>query len=189
MAALDAKQQASLNAVLYDAVISRNLDRVKLCISRGSQLGPADMGSYFSARSENPVPLAHLAYRYHKPEVLETLVKSGMPIDQPDSGGYTALARAVRDQNLACVKQLLELGANPLSASSNGWTILAMAREDDNRGAGHDAIIDALLNALPAAGGDFNAAAPNARGVATSEDIQVSKPISLAPHRKGGFEL
>jgi ankyrin repeat protein len=189
VASLDDKQQASLNAILYDAVIDRNLERVKLCVSRGAQTGPADMGEYFDGRNDAAAPLAHVAYRYYDAKVFEALVHSGMPIDEKDSSGRTALALAVTDQNYDCTKQFVALGANPLSVDDDGRTILDKARENSGyQSSSHDAILDTLLTAMPAAGNDFNASAPTP-ATSTAEDIQVSKPISLTPHKKASFQL
>ncbi|TAL37260.1 MAG: ankyrin repeat domain-containing protein [Alphaproteobacteria bacterium] len=192
MATLDDNQQAALNALLYDAVASRNLDRVQLCLSRGAQTTQANMEDYFQARNESPSPLPHFAFRYYDRAIFEALAEGGMALAEKDSFGYTVLARAVSQQKLSCVEHMLALGADPLAANHSGTTILAQARSASGAAAGdHDKIIDALLNAMPAAGADFAAAAKKAEAgaVATSEDLVVNKPITLTPRKKDGLQL
>lgn len=189
MPPLDDRQQYSLNAVLYDAVNSSNLDRVKLCLSRGAQATPAEMKEYFRGRNEDPVPLAHLAASRNNKQVLEALGQAGLVVDEKDDQGNTALAKAVKGVRLETVRNLIALGASPLEKNKMNKTVLDLAR--DNAGLmNNDAVIDALLNAVPLPGA-FNDAAKKAEpAVATSENITVSKPISLtAPHKKSGFEL
>ena len=94
MATLDAAQQTSLNALLYDAVADRNLERVELCLSRGAQAGKADMTDYFQSRNDTPSPLAHFALRYYDHAIFEALAQGGMSLAEKDSVGYTVLARA-----------------------------------------------------------------------------------------------
>jgi hypothetical protein len=192
MATLDEKQQTALNALLYDAVASRNLDRVRLCLSRGAQTTQANMDEYFQARNESPMPLPHFAFKYYDDGIFEALAKGGMALTEKDALGYTVLARAVSQQKLSCVMHMLALGADPLAASHSGTTILAQARTATSGPAGdRDKIIDALLNAMPAAGADFAEAAKKAEAgaVATSEDLVVNKPITLTPRKKDGLQL
>ena len=191
MPPFDQKQQNSLNALLYDAVIGGNLERTKLCLSRGAQAGKADMTEYFSERNTNPAPLAQLAYRYYNREVLDVLAQSGLIVDEKDDEGYTALATAASEQNAVCVKHFLAIGANPMAELGDGKTVLDVARQNSgySGAAVRDSIIDMLLTAVPVAD-DFNASAKKSDGpVSTAEAITVNKPISLTPHKKSGFEL
>ncbi|MEZ0225622.1 MAG: hypothetical protein ACAH83_13785 [Alphaproteobacteria bacterium] len=195
MPSFDDKQQTSLNALLYDAVADQNLDRVKLCLSRGAQVGKADMKDYFQSRNDTPLPLSLFALRYYDHAIFDTLAQRGMSLAEKDSVGYTALARAVSQQKLNCVEHMLALGADPLEANNSGTTILAQARSASSISTGSkdkDKIIDALLNAMPAAGTDFDAAAKKAElgAVTTSEDLVVNKPITLTqPKKKDGLQL
>lgn len=191
MTLLDDKQQTALNALLYDAVAGRNLDRVKMCLSRGAQPGKCDMDDYFQSRNDTPTTLAHFAYRFYDRATFETLVHGGMPLTEKDSLGYTPLARAVQNQKLNCVEHMLALGADPLAANNSGITILELARTASGGPGDRDKIIDALLNAMPAAGADFAAAAqkPELGSVTTSEDLVVNKPITLTPRKKDGLQL
>jgi hypothetical protein len=190
MATLDDKQQYSLNALLYDAVTDKRLDRVKLCLSRGAQAGPANMTAYFDARNEDPMPLAHLALSNYDPEVLDALAGAGLAVDEKNRQGYTALGRATALQRQECVTHFLALGANPLAENNEGSTVLDIARENGGFSSQErrNAIIDALLTAVapPAA---FNDAAKKAEAVTTVEPITVGRPISLTPHKRDGFRL
>lgn len=190
MAPFDDKQQYSLNALLYDAVSEKNLDRVKLCLSRGAQAGPANMAGYFRSRSEDDQPLVHLAFDNYSPPVLDALAAAGMAIDDKDSCGDTALARAADLQRLDCLEHLLALGASPLAENNAGKTVLDIARENQGFSSQdrRNAIIDALLNALPLPG-SFNEAAKKAAAVTTAEAITVNRPINLTQHKKDGFQL
>jgi hypothetical protein len=188
MPPLDDKQQYSLNALLYDAVLSANLDRVKLCLSRGAQAGKAEMDAYFRARGEETVPLAHLALKNYNKNVLDALAKDGLLVDDKDREGYTALARATMAQRPDPIGHLITLGASPLEATNAGKTVLDLARA--NEGYYKESIIDTLLKGVPLPGAFSDAAKKPEAPVATTETITVSKPISLnAPHKKSGFEL
>jgi hypothetical protein len=191
MALLDDTQQKSLNAVLYDAVIGGNLDRTKLCLSRGAQAGKSDMKSYFDGRGTGVTPLACLAYENYNREVLDALAQGGLDIDEKDSRGKTALAYAVSGQRLDCVRHFLALGANPLAELDGSRTVMDLARENQGYSGlvTRDSIIDALVTAVPLPG-EFNASAKKPEAaVSTVEAITVNKPISLTPHKKEGFQL
>lgn len=188
MAQLDTKQQFSLNAVLYDAVASRNLERVKAALTRGAQPAGAAMDAYFAAREEAPVPLPHFACRYYNEEILDALAAGGLHVDEKDRNGRTALGLAVEDHYLDRVKHLLRLGADPLALFGDR-TVLDLARTC-NTGPNTSAILDAVLNAVPVASADFNAAgSPASTTVETAEDIQISKPLNLTPHKRDSFKL
>jgi ankyrin repeat protein len=190
MATFDDKQQYSLNALLYDAVIGNEPERVKLCLSRGAQASAANMAAYFRARNDDPVPLAHLAFTHYHQGILDALAQAGLQIDEKDSDGDTALGRAVDRQRLECVTHFLALGASPLAENNAGKTVLDLARENNGFSGQdkRDAIIDALLTAVPLPGA-FNDVAKKSDAVTTAENITVNKPISLTPHKKDGFQL
>ena len=190
MASLDDKQQYSLNALLYDAVIDKNLERVKLCLSRGAQAGRADMAAYFRARADDNEPLAHVALQNYHGEILNALAQAGLEIDAKNADGDTALSRAAHLQRLECVTNFLALGASPLAENDAGKTVLDVARENNGFSSQdrRNAIIDALLAAVPLPG-EFNGAAKKSAAVTTAEAITVNKPIALTPHKKDGFQL
>lgn len=62
-----------------------------------------------------------------EPEVLQAFLNSGVDIDEKDKNGNTALMLAVRNNNYAKVKLLLENGANIWKKNNNKDTALSLA--------------------------------------------------------------
>jgi hypothetical protein len=187
---LDDKQQTSLDELLADAIAMGNLARVELCIKKGASLSctVTPRGDWNAERR----PLVHYAYEKYNKQVFEALVSAGMPLETKNGTGDTVLSRAVASAQQDRVEHMLALGANPLAINSSGQTILARARTnpDETRNTVREKILDALLAALPSAGGDFAASAKPAEDVQTAEDVVVGKPISLAARaKKEGFSL
>jgi hypothetical protein len=198
-APLDKEQQRSLNDLLADGVAQKNKARVEACLHRGGQADcvvTTRTGQGFVRKK----PLAHHAYENYQPDVMETLVRHGMPLEAADGDGNTVLARAVQDRKEDVVEKLIELGASPLAAPNNaGKTILDMARVssesvrfDTIQHRRTEKIIDLLLAALPVVRQDFNEAAKAAGGPpppGTTDDVVVRKPITIThkpPQKSGG---
>jgi len=195
-ATLDAAQQKAMNEVLLDAVKKKNAARVASCLEHGAQPDCTHVhtrSGYDGRRLTTKTPIAIYAYENYSAEVMETLVRGGMPIDAKSGKGETALNRAVRDRNVGAVKQLLELGASPMAASSDGKTTLDYARAgsnvtDSGNAARSEKIIDMLLGAMPVAREGFNAAArpetPRDPALETADELVVrGKPLIVT--RKG----
>ena len=91
------------------------------------------------------IAAAHLGHD----EVVRTLIAAGAPLDHVNNLGWTAVIEAIvlgdgGRRHLACLKALLEAGANPNLPDRQGRTPLALAR---SRGFGQ------MIAALEAAGG------------------------------------
>ncbi|HEY1941214.1 MAG TPA: ankyrin repeat domain-containing protein [Roseiarcus sp.] len=81
------------------------------------------------ARAADPLPahykeLYFAAAREGRPDLLEGMIKDGVPVDMRDSQGYTALIIAAYDGQRAAVDLLLDKHADPCAADSKGNTAL-----------------------------------------------------------------
>ncbi|KAK3284375.1 hypothetical protein CYMTET_7975 [Cymbomonas tetramitiformis] len=64
-------------------------------------------------------------------EVHDILSCPGVPVDTSDANGDTALSWSVRHGNLVIVEYLLKYGADPSSATQDGWSVLHQALQDN----------------------------------------------------------
>ncbi|MDB5987725.1 MAG: ankyrin repeat protein [Nevskia sp.] len=82
-------------------------------------------------------------------------IKAGIPVNQLDALDQTALIAAVSHNSIACVRLLLDHGADPKVTDNAGWTPLIFAAYFGGS--------DELLNLLLDRGADINA--QNDRGI------------------------
>lgn len=96
---------------LWEAILGRQQEVMKLLADNGAKLCMGDVGQYACRATEDD-----------SLELLEDIVNFGGDVTLPGSSGSTALHRAVCDGNLPIVSFLLDHGANPDKPDVNGWT-------------------------------------------------------------------
>ena len=122
------EEDAELEAVdwwqrtaLLAAVQGGDVSRAQVLLDRGADL---------SACGRCGKPLLFYAVESRQPAMLEWALGRGLPVDQTDDFGGTALWEAVDAGNRDAVARLLAAGANPNHATKSG-TVLNQARDAD----------------------------------------------------------
>lgn len=115
-------------------------------LSRGRQ-----KPSFRQSNIYQEIPLANVENTYfgyfiqaaksnHVPTLKIYVEQEGLPIDQKDESGFTALLYACREGSLKAVKYLIENGANVNAKSDFGFSTLSLAAHNN-----HDDIVYYLL--------------------------------------------
>jgi hypothetical protein len=196
---LDAKQQATMDGLLQEAVANEDIARVKIYVSKGANVHVpvrTDQTIRMSGtyQSSGTAPLYHkmLEDSFNYP-VSDFFFDQGVAVDVRNFKGNTPLMLSVKNGNFDRVKYFLSKGADPLAANDEGEIVLDEARklrayDCNDRQAIIDALVAAMGSPVPA-----KPAAPEkpAAEVETGHDIQTLKPIEFAPRKKagGGFHL
>ena len=71
--------------------------------------------------TEHGEEYARQAIDWDDPEILQVLIKNGVPVETQDQEGRTLLLEAVSRNRYELAKTLLELGANPKARDKGGW--------------------------------------------------------------------
>jgi len=143
----------NIETPLHTAVVSNNIEVVRLFISRGAQLNTADQFGntplHITAEKNNiPVmqvlivakadlnakekttgatPL-HIASLKGHLEAMRTLLDGGAGIEKVNNVGQSSLFSAVVGKQLEAVRFLLSRGANKNAKDTNGRTAITLAR-------------------------------------------------------------
>lgn len=137
---------------LIAAIMSENFSLVRLLVASGAKVHHTDAGGTSVLRwarklgtpemldlVRNPdrafddrwIPLKaddfSRAARIGDVDLIHECLAIGMPVDAPDSDGYTPLMLASRQHKRAAIELLLEAGANPYLPSPNGLTPMLLA--------------------------------------------------------------
>ncbi len=91
---------------LYKAVNNNDVNAAKLALSEG-----ADPNIWHPIAKG--CSMLHLAVHNKNPEMIEVLVRAGANINASRDGSATPLTHAIYDNEIPCIKKLLELGADP----------------------------------------------------------------------------
>lgn len=100
---------------LHFASFFSKADIIKLLIAKGADINAPD--------NSNFTPLFYA----RDSDTAELLIKNGARVNVSDGTGYTPLHHAVRRQNLAVVKTLIENGADSSIENNAGATALSIA--------------------------------------------------------------
>jgi ankyrin repeat protein len=111
-------------AEMKRSIQAGNWSQISRLIKRHPQLINADLGE----RQENLHSLA-LASSLGQEIVCRNLLEAGADVNAADVYSNTPLYYAVRSENAAIVKLLLEHGADMKRRNMNGWTPLDLARQ------------------------------------------------------------
>jgi ankyrin repeat protein len=123
---------------IYFAILSQSPEMIRLLIERGATLDVSDGGGN--------TPL-HWATMNCAPEVIEVLLDAGADIDAVDARQWTPLMQVVfhvlvkKDVHSACVRLLLDRGANVNARAERGKTALMLAA-----GHGYTELVTLLLD-------------------------------------------
>ncbi|KAL1552490.1 potassium channel AKT1-like [Salvia divinorum] len=104
------------NVPLWDAILGKHDDMIKVLSDNGATLPSEDIGYFACSAAEQ-----------NKTYLLQALVNFGGDISQPDSHGNTALHLAISRQNVEICKFLVENGADTEKPDADGWTPRALA--------------------------------------------------------------
>ncbi|MBQ9394851.1 MAG: ankyrin repeat domain-containing protein [Proteobacteria bacterium] len=93
---------------LYEAVNNNNIELARKLLEDGADVDTrCKHADYWN--------MIHLAVHRDNPAMIEMLVKAGVDINCPESGG-SPLEKAAYNNHVECFKKLLELGADPALA-------------------------------------------------------------------------
>ncbi|MGL5877099.1 MAG: ankyrin repeat domain-containing protein [Xenococcaceae cyanobacterium] len=112
------------NYELIDAIIAKNLSKIKVLISQRVDVNQCDLSDDFT-------PLMR-AVDLDLVETIELLLKAGANVNLSPSPDDTALGLAISNGNLEVVKLLLNAGANPDRGGCVDPLISAVSRGDIN---------------------------------------------------------
>jgi hypothetical protein len=208
MATLTEEQQKMLDALLAEAVTTKDLARVKLYISKGASAraatgnvreiwrAPDPKGrSFGTVLKEDTVSgnVIHLAVLVGSQEILGFLLEQGADIDAMTDNGNTPLKLAVLKQDMALAQYLAEKGADPFIKNKNGWSALGYARQQLDSTYDWEIrqkLIDVMVAALPEAK-PVSAKPVEKADIAISQEMEATKPLVFKPKQRKGerFDL
>ena len=111
------------NNVLHTAIVSQQIESVKLVLNLVERSGAQDILDEPNASGS---PAVHLAVETGQLEVLALLLAAGASPDRADSDGESAVHAAVRENSERMLQVLLAAGADPNIPSHFGkclWTV------------------------------------------------------------------
>ena len=193
------KKGADPNLMLFAAIQREALSVVKISVEEGG----ADVNCTHAAPGKtDSYTVGEWSYRTFNSQVSDYLLAKGMNVDMQSQDGMTPLLRSIIDENYAKAIHYLSRGANPMIADGKGRFPLQVLQSGaynygifaEKRGD----MLKTMLKNVPDESADTPAAAPAEafNGVATGEDIEISRPLELKkasalpadPPRKG-FQL
>jgi hypothetical protein len=136
-------EQEKLTKSLYQAIMARDIDRIKSIISKGADVNAKDRQGWTSL---------HTALWYGNNEMVELLISEGADVNARDDSGNTPLHFAAMKGNSDAANLLIEKGAN-INAKTNAEQTPLMFAADY----GHKEIVELLISK----GADVNAQARN----------------------------
>lgn len=198
---LSAQQQIVMNNLLLEAVGKKDLARIKVYVSKGAKVQmTTDVTETTRMNGNNSTqrgtaPLFHyMLENYFTTQISDFFVEQGVSIDVKNFNGNTPLMLAVKNGDFSRVKYFLSKGADPMAVNNRGEMVLDQARKLESYSCSdRQGIIDALVQAIDSPVDVKPAVAPAKipDPAETTQNIQILKPLELAPRRKsgGGFNL
>jgi quinoprotein dehydrogenase-associated probable ABC transporter substrate-binding protein len=112
---------ADINLELVNAVIAKDLDRVRFLIEKGADVNARDSGGF--------TPL-DTAARNRSASLVEVLIDAGANPNQPDADGFFPLLHAINRNHVPTVEMLAKKGADLELRNKQGITPLSWAIGD-----------------------------------------------------------
>ncbi|MDQ8698028.1 quinoprotein dehydrogenase-associated putative ABC transporter substrate-binding protein [Hyphomicrobium sp. LHD-15] len=112
---------ADVNQELVNAIIGKDLDRIRFLIKKGADVNARDSGGF--------TPL-DTAARNRAPSLIEILVDAGADPNTPDADGFFPLLHAINRNHVPTVEMLAKKGANLELKTKQGITPLSWAIGD-----------------------------------------------------------
>jgi ankyrin repeat protein len=112
---------------IENAVVYGYFDIVKRLVESGAKITDP-IRNWDSGQDTILIIAAGYGYR-----ILQYLIGQGAIVDYQGGNGHTALMNAVKQQNVKCVKILLDAGADTSLKNNDGQTAYDMAKETNNR--------------------------------------------------------
>ncbi len=186
---------ADADMMLFSAVAARRLDWVKAAIDHG-----ADIHASRSGISDGNVLRSNVAYpvffwltENFSAEVGDFLLAKGAKIDAPSPSGDTALMAAVRLQQEKVIKYLVDHDADPLRVCADQKVPLKVIEDADWYNSDKKlALVKAMMANTKRRSDAAAVAAPandSGPAPATSEAIEINRPIELKRKPASGFTL
>lgn len=122
---VDLNSWKSENSPLRAAILSGNVELVKLLIEHGAKLD--------TVFGRNRLTYLHLAAQMGYADIISTLVRSGIDINIPDAKGSPPLYTAVISKQVTSVHELLYQGADPNIRPKKSPAAVWMAVVQDER--------------------------------------------------------
>lgn len=191
---------ADPDLMLFAAIQREALSVVRVAVEQGG----ADVNCTHAAPGRTEVyTIGEWSYRSFNSQISDYLHSKGMHVDMQSQDGATPLLRAVSDESYTKTCHYLSHGANPLIADARGRFPLQVLQNGSysysgSFGQNRNEILKIMLKNVPDDTRDAPAAAPAEifNTLATSEDIEISRPIELkkapeppADHPRKGFQL
>lgn len=116
---VDSARNSNKNTAMNLAVLTEDLEIVKLLVSYGGSIDKRNKHGY--------TPLNFACLRYHY-DISEYLIAHGANVNNADKRGFTPLMRAAYAGNLKLVQLLIENGANYKKKNDEKQTALDLAK-------------------------------------------------------------
>lgn len=117
------KDGADIETELSNAVLAKDIDRIKFLLTKGGDLNKRDNQGYTALQS---------AARHRDVKLMADLIALKADVNATDQDGYTALHHAVLRNSPEGVALLTAHGANGNALTSSAFTPLALAIVDDH---------------------------------------------------------
>jgi hypothetical protein len=154
-------EQEKLTKSLYQAIMARDIDRIKSIISKGADVNAKDRQGWTSL---------HTALMYSSKEVMELLISEGADVNAKDNRGNSPLHIAAIKGNADAASLLIDKGADINAKTDAEQTPLLFAADY-----GHKDVVELLITK----GADVNAQARNDNALSLARSKNNNELVDL----------
>ena len=109
------RRTSARDQALFDAIHAQDASRVEQALDKGADVDAVSNGDFR--------PLHAALFGRAGPEILKLLLARNPTLEVLTENGVTPLGFAISSQSLACVKLLVEAGANVNGVEEGGWPL------------------------------------------------------------------